>query len=865
MYFDGIDIIETDKLINNNYTFYAHRKKDDDNEKKEYLREHTSLCQKYFIKIVKDKNLNRVFHNFERYYLKNMSSEGIKIFREILINTIGFHDIGKINPYFQIKKMDNSIKEDVIYFSPLLTRHSLISSVLYIDYYLDKILFLEDKEEKKKLRTILFINGYIISKHHGDIDEFIKFLDLLDKGSGLDVIEIFENHYKKVYLKEFSLSQKKIEKQCRLTRKNINNVKQEESIYIYTYCRLMYSLLVSCDYYATTQFMNDVETKDFGDISEISQIYDVYKGTDIYKSIRKYEKEKYHDSSKDLKNEEDINILRDEMFLDAEREIYKNKDKNIFFLEAPTGSGKSNVSMNLSFKLIEDNGDLKKIFYVYPFNTLVEQNLDTLYKTFGENKDVFNKIAVINSIYPIKLDDEDEANYKDYAEALLDRQFLNYPIVLTTHVSLFNTMFGYSKESSFGFHQLAHSVIVLDEIQSYKNIIWSEIIAFLNGFAKILDMKVIIMSATLPNLQSLLINMEESDFSADLILNREKYFTNKLFKNRVLVNYDLIYCSDTLNCLYDHLIENSRRKKKILIEFIKKQSAYDFYNRIKDMSAGNNEGPLIELMTGDDNVIERKRILRIVKSEEAEKRGIILVSTQVIEAGVDIDMDIGYKDISKLDSDEQFMGRINRSCRKSGEVYFFNLDKVDSIYKDDLRANRELSLLNDEMKQILINKNFSEYYEPVLELIKKNYNETYNDTNLNDFFIKTVGSLNFIEIEKRMRLIEDNNWNMSVYLGRIIKKEEDGRVIEIDGAEVWNRYKSLLQNNTLGYAEKQVKLSEVKSMMNYFIYEIKKNADLPYNDKIGELYYIEDGDKYFDGEKLNKEKFASEVGLFLDL
>ena len=72
-------------------------------------------------------------------------------------------------------------------------------------------------------------------------------------------------------------------------------------------------------------------------------------------------------------------------------------------------------------------------------------------------------------------------------------------------------------------------------------------------------------------------------------------------------------------------------------------------------------------------------------------------------------------------------------------------------------------------------------------------------------------------------------------------------------------------DNSLDYSEKQVKLSEVKSLMNYFIYDIKKNSNLPYSDKIGELYFIEDGDRYFEGEKLNKEKFASEVGLFLDL
>ena len=106
---------------------------------------------------------------------------------------------------------------------------------------------------------------------------------------------------------------------------------------------------------------------------------------------------------------------------------------------------------------------------------------------------------------------------------------------------------------------------------------------------------------------------------------------------------------------------------------------------------------------------------------------------------------------------------------------------------------------------------------------------------------------------------------MSVFLGRTLIKEDDENKTVINGKEVWQKYKKLLQDNSMDYAEKQIKLSQVKSLMNYFIYDIKKNIDLPYNDKIGELYFIEDGDKYFEGEKLNKEKFTEEVGLFLDL
>jgi len=891
LYFNNDYYIEISDLISDKYKFYAHLKREKDglynidlgdkkqgdfdnytktnNVQKETLKEHTELCKKYFNKLNESKGIDKIFLSFENIFFKGISKDGKRLFRQLLMNTIAIHDIGKINPFFQSRKMNNYSVKYMEEFCVVDTRHSILSAVLYIDYFMDKIMSLE-KADRNSLLPFLFLNAYVISKHHGNLDEFYKFLEGFDDDEiGFKVIDIFLNCYEEVYMNKFILSKNIVKKVCKyIVKSYIPNISKEETIYLYAYEKLLYSLLVACDFYATTEFMNGAQLNEFGEIAAINEFYDIYKNTNVYKSIRKYENEEYYKDKKYLKNEKNINILRNEMFLDAEKELSKNMNEDIFFLEAPTGSGKSNVSMNLSFKLFEDNLTLKKVFYVYPFNTLVEQNLNTLNEMFGESKEIFNKIAVINSISPIKMDEnlkkdsDNEDNYEYYVKALLNRQFLNYPVILTTHVSLFNSMFNSSKESAFGFHQLANSVIVLDEIQSYKNIIWAEIISFLKGFAKILNMKVIIMSATLPNLNIL---TDSKENTAELIEDRNKYFTNSLFKDRVKVSYELIDEEDVKNALFEHVINNSSKKKKILIEFIKKESAYNFYRDLKDyIDKGDNIKCTIELMTGDDNSIERQRILKSIKSESAEKEGIILVATQVIEAGVDIDMDIGYKDISKLDSDEQFMGRINRSCKRKGVVYFFNLDKTDGIYKNDVRVNTELSLLDEHMREILIKKNFDDYYLPVLKLIQERFNNTFNDTNLEKFFKGEVGELNFKAVQERMRLIEEDSWNMSIYLGRVIEKEEGNTIIPIDGKEVWEKYKKLLSDNSMDYAKKQVKLSEVKSKMNYFIYQISKNSDLLYNDKIGELYYIENGEKYFDGEKLNKDKFKKEVGMFVE-
>ena len=153
-----------------------------------------------------------------------------------------------------------------------------------------------------------------------------------------------------------------------LNRLNGDKDDTEKIIYLYCLTRLLYSLLVAADYYATTEYMNGFEMTDFGELNQWEHIIDIYEKSKVQISIRKYGKENYPIQPEKLLKEENINILRTEMFLDAERTLEKNMDKSIFYLEAPTGSGKSNTAMNLSLKMVQENEKINKIFYIYPFN-----------------------------------------------------------------------------------------------------------------------------------------------------------------------------------------------------------------------------------------------------------------------------------------------------------------------------------------------------------------------------------------------------------------------------------------------------------------------------------------------------------------
>lgn len=832
-----MNFAKLEEILKFEYPLFAHKHQ---KKEKETLKAHTNLCQEYYIKLYHNKNSAQFFDKILESFNLSETELCKELFFEMLDNIITFHDTGKSNPEYQRIVMEEKIDEKYRVDWLDGRKHSLFSSFIYINYYMLKIENTDIGTPLKRiLRGFCLINGMVISRHHTDLSEMQEFINGYCQNGASDWIRAGVDQSGLFVKTSLNSKTEKYPVWWRNFRKHLDH---SQTIGIYIYSRFIYSILVACDYYATTEYMNDVKTTDFGDLEQGTQLKDAYEKNKLIQGIRKGKKA------------EGINVLRTEIFLETERVMRLNNSADLFFLEAPTGSGKSNTAMNLSFQLIGLGA--RKIYYVYPFNTLVEQNLITLKETFGEDSEEFHKIVVINSNTPIKqskkdLDDADEVLDEGYVKALLDRQFLNYSFVLTTHVTLFEIFFSNKREAVFGFQQLQNSVIVLDEIQSYKNTIWTEMIMFFKEFAHYLNMKVIIMSATLPDLSHL---TDKVDSVVYLMSEPDKYFKNKLFQERVQISYELLDQQMDLEILKDHVLNHSTSNDKVVVEFIKKKRAYEFVSLLKETDL---EVPLY-LISGDDNRADRQKKIKYVKES---RKGLILIATQVIEAGVDIDMDIGYKDTSKLDSEEQFLGRINRSCKRSGMVYFFNLDDAKKVYSDgDFRVSHDLTLENVEMRAILKEKKFSEYYHRVMDYLRDRKNNSLNtDDNLNEFFDNQVKGLDFIKISERMKLIEDSDWEMSIFLSRTIHIDDK----ELAGDEVWNQYKELLNNNNLEYSEKQVKLSEVKSKLNNFIYQIKKSNNISYNDQIGELYKIDDGADFFDEDGIfQREKLEAGTMIF---
>lgn len=853
-----LNFICINEILKNPDLYYAHSNRiiktesvDESSENWETLEEHTVLCQQYFQHIFEHKSMREPIQGFMDTYLGISGIEAEDLMKEMWCNVVTFHDLGKHNPNFQRNVLGRKdFKKNAIY-APAGNGHSALSAVIYMDYYFKRIKKLGG-ELGKRLCIPLLCNTYAIARHHSGLISLKDFIYALTEGKQKGIIEILQKEYGNICVEAFELKQRDIKKFPDLLNEMEQIHTKEQAVWLYFYEKLTYSMLVAADYYATSGFMSGVNIEKLGEIESVLYFFQTFQRTKVNKAIRKYESDIYPMDLAKLRQERQINVLRNEIFLDAEKQLLKEIDKNIFYLEAPTGSGKSNISINLSLQLAMADKKLKKIYYVYPFNTLVEQNQEILQGIFKENPEILSNIAVINSVTPIRCVQEDRRKEESsgyYEKALLNRQFLNYPMILTTHVSFFDVVFGNSKESAFAFHQLAGSIVVLDEIQSYKNSIWGEIIVFLTELAKFMHMKIIIMSATLPNLEIL---KEKSENTGYLMQDRNKYFCHPCFQKRVEIRGELLQEVKDMEQLYLHVKNNCGNCKKILIEFITKAHAEEFYHMLKNDKEIEEK---IFCMTGDDSIFERKKIIREIKKENIP---VILVSTQVVEAGVDIDMDIGYKNIAKMDSEEQFLGRINRSYSESrkGIVFFFRLDAPGKVYTNDIRSERELLITQPVIWNMLENKDFESYYEKILGIWKNNH------ADLMRFFCEQVGKLDFYQVRKHMQLIDENRLNVSVYLGRKIF-DETGQEL-LDGNDLWEEYKELLQNTTMEYAEKKIKLSGVMARMNCFIYQINQNMEVSYNDQIGELFYIADGEKYFEDGRLNRKMLQGQLGEYVD-
>ncbi len=362
-------------------------------------------------------------------------------------------------------------------------------------------------------------------------------------------------------------------------------------------------------------------------------------------------------------------------------------DKRIFTLTAPTGIGKTMSSLDfvlrLRAKIHNNEGFLPQIIYGLPFINIIEQAYEEYTKTLQQCRilahyqyaDIFGNENETH----ISWNDEE----KGYQQKKMEWDTWQGDVVITTFVQFFETLIGNRNKLLKKFHHYAGSIIILDEIQTLSLEKIPVISAALYSLSKYLNARILIMTATQPKLFKVMEEVlglkidEEALKPIPLLENADEVF--RCF-NRTTI-FPLLDKQTDNESFLELFSNNWEDNKNWLIVLNKVNRSIEIFEKLKALYSDKKNIKLFYLST-NITPIQRHQTINRLKNSLPEKN-CILVSTQVVEAGVDLDFDAGYRDLGPVDSIIQVAGRINRENsfdRQGAPLFVVNFGDCKTIY-----------------------------------------------------------------------------------------------------------------------------------------------------------------------------------------
>ena len=858
------------ECLKNEKNYLAHIPPSDVDIQVETLSEHLDLVFKYFSKICTENGLNNIIDNLinsiipeSLFSIKLSMSDYLKQF---FVDTIVFHDFGKVNENFQTDRLLNKLFKKVSTNIKPVHGHSELGTFIYLVYHLEEIKKLSFSDEETNFLSLMaLILANSINLHHSS--GLIEPISRLERS-------IFIDHYNSLskYLDLYGFEHPDLtlfyfEYLKEVAESFVLTSKQKFSLYALT--RLNFSLLTASDYLATSEYMNQKEINELGLITEElrGRIIKAAEFSQAYNtSAYELAESKYATINPTERSGENLNTIRKNMATEVIRSVRRNSGKHLFYLEAPTGGGKTNLSVLTVAELLKVHSEINKIFYVFPFTTLITQTHKTILETLDLNED---EVSILHSKAGFQTSAEDD-EYGDKKIDYLNNLFIHYPICLLTHIRFFDILKTNEKETNYLLHRLANSIVIVDELQSYAPRHWDKMLYFIQNYSYYFNIRFIIMSATLPRIDKLNLPLANRIKFTDLLSNAKNYFTNVNFSDRVRFRFDYrnqkLEMPELAQIVLSKSEEYSAKNEGsvfTIIEFIFKKSTTEFSEAIAEKFFDE-----VFVLSGTILESRRKEIINFLKNKNYRDKKVLLITTQVVESGVDIDMDLGFKNISLIDSDEQLAGRVNRNVTKEPcEVYLFQINQPSQLYKQDERylITRD-HFSKEEHEEILKNKNFEKLYDLVLSRIDK-VNSIKEIQNFNSDYLPEINKLDYYQVHQKFKLIDQNNLSVFVPLDlpKQILSSENGQEnifsnIElaflsrfgigtqesfIEGTQVWRVYKLILINKSKGFIEQQIDKKIISGILNKFTFSIFANSKIklalesfsyPANDDENELH-----------------------------
>ena len=495
--------------------------------------------------------------------------------------------------------------------------------------------------------------------------------------------------------------------------------------------RLIQSALIDADRTDTADFMSGVNSTEETDTSLLWEQMD----------------SRMDEKLKSFENKTDAISMRRRNISDRCAAFADHK-VGICRLIVPTGGGKTLSSLRFAIKQCKNYG-MKKIFYIAPFMSILEQNSDVIGELSGEENFLEHHSNIISDI-----DNENELE-----KYLLYSERWTKPVIATTMVQFLNTLFSAKTSSVRRMHCLCNSVIIIDEVQSVPLKCTHLFSLAVNFLTKICGCSVVLCSATQPTFE----NNEHGillDERADMIENYAEDF--EVFKRTEMIPAMQKYGYDideaTLFCE-----QKFKENGNLLLIVNTKKQAREMYSLLKDKLG--EKAYVIHLST---NMCPAHRKESIDDLKEKLEHGVpvVCVTTQLIEAGVDISFSCVVRALAGLDNAAQAAGRCNRNGEKGRicPVYLINfkneplgnlteIKTAQNISQNIIRYNENADLLSVDIQSSYFEQLFSRNKEildypangtTLLELLSTNKGKAEAHNLKSDMLLqafKTAGTL----------------------------------------------------------------------------------------------------------------------------
>jgi len=384
--------------------------------------------------------------------------------------------------------------------------------------------------------------------------------------------------------------------------------------------RMLFSAIVDADYLDTEAFMQPEQAekrKGFSTLMELKNAFDQHMET--------------------FKADTPINEIRSQIL--AECRMAAAKPPGLFSLTVPTGGGKTLSAMAFALDHAHTH-DKNRIIYVIPYTSIVEQTAETLAGIFGSA----NVVEHHSNIEP-----EKETQRSRVASENWDA-----PIVVTTNVQLFESMFGAKSRRTRKLHHIVNSVIILDEAQLIPPQWLDPCVDIMNQLTRNYGVTMVLATATQPALEHL-------DQPREIIGNPLNLY-EQLIRTQVNMPSDL-----NRPCTWVDLATELRTYDQVLCVVNTRRDCYELFKLMPEGAIH-----LSALMCGQ----HRSEVIQEIKKSLNDNLPVCVISTQLVEAGVDIDFPVVYRALAGLDSIIQAGGRCNREGKlnkegKLGQVNVF--------------------------------------------------------------------------------------------------------------------------------------------------------------------------------------------------